>query len=296
MLDNQGIDSLIGRTFNGYRVTRFIARGGMGVVFEARQESLDRPVAIKFLYPHLSGDPSFRERFEREARAVARLNHPNIVRVLDYGADGQLFYMVMDLVEGESLRERLARVHAEGLTLKTDTIISIAQQVGSALSHAHRLGYIHRDVKPGNILLARDGRAFLTDFGVVKILGDNQVTAAGVIIGTPEYMAPEQSSGESAIGPAADLYSLAVVTYEMMVGRVPFQAPTPVAVMRMHATEAPPLPSSLIPWFHPQIEAVLMRALAKDPADRYPSVDAFLGSLLLAANASHQFASGAFPM
>ncbi|HEU4792657.1 MAG TPA: serine/threonine-protein kinase, partial [Nitrolancea sp.] len=199
MLDSRGIDGLIGRSFNGFRVTRFIARGGMGVVFEGVQESLARPVAIKFLYPHLSGDETFRERFEREARAVARLNHPNIVRVLDFGSDGSLHYIVMDLVDGESLRDRLARLQAEESTLRTDTIISIVQQIGGALSYAHRFDYVHRDVKPANILLAKDGRAYLSDFGVVKIIGDSPLTVAGAVVGTPEYMSPEQSSGDGPV-------------------------------------------------------------------------------------------------
>lgn len=288
MLDRQGIEGLIGQSFKGYRITRFIDRGGMGVVFEGVQASLDRQVAIKMLYPHLSGDKYFRERFEREARAAARLLHSNIVRVLDFGSDGQLYFMVMDYVEGISLRDRLAQVHAEGLTLQMDTIINIVKQVGGALSYAHRLGYVHRDVKPGNILLNRDGQALLTDFGVVKILGDAAVTTQGLIIGTPEYMAPEQSSGEGEIGPAADQYSLAVVAYEMMVGRVPFRAPTPVALMRMHLVEPPPAPSSIVRWFPPQLEAVLLRALAKKPEERYESIDALLSSLLVAAGPEPQ--------
>ncbi|WP_152412936.1 serine/threonine-protein kinase, partial [Nitrolancea hollandica] len=280
MFENQGTEALIGRSFHGFRITRFIARGGMGVVFQGIQESLARPVAIKFLYPHLSGDPTFRERFEREARAVARLNHPNIVRVLDFGSEGPLHFIVMDFIDGESLRDRLASIHGAGLTFKTEMIVSIVQQVGSALSYAHRLGYIHRDVKPGNILLAKDGQVYLTDFGVVKIIGDTPMTVAGTIVGTPEYMSPEQSSGDEPVTPLSDLYSLAVVTYELMVGRVPFQAPTPIAVMRMQHNDPPPLPSSLVPWFPPQVEAVLMRALAKNPEDRYESVDAFVTSLL----------------
>jgi Tol biopolymer transport system component len=279
MLDGQGFDSLVGRSFNGFRVTRLIARGGMGVVFEGVQESLDRSVAIKFLYPHLSDDDRFRERFEREARAAARLSHPNIVRILDYGVDGGLYYMIQDLIVGDSLRERLTDLHKEGGTLRTDMVITIVDQVGHALSYAHDHGYVHRDVKPGNILLTKDGHAYLTDFGVVKLAGTSHLTAAGMIIGTPEYMAPEQSAGAIDIGPAADQYSLAIVTYEMLVGRVPFKAPTPAAVMRMHLTDPPPPPSTVVPWFPPEVETVLMRALSKEPFDRYDSVDEFITNL-----------------
>jgi len=279
MLDGHGFDSLVGRSFNGFRVTRLIARGGMGVVFEGVQESLDRTVAIKFLYPHLSDDDRFRERFEREARAAARLSHPNIVRILDYGVDGGLYYMIQDLIVGDSLRDRLTMLHTDGATLRTDMVITIVEQVGHALSYAHDHGYVHRDVKPGNVLLTKDGQAYLTDFGVVKLAGSSQLTAAGMIIGTPEYMAPEQSAGAVDIGPAADQYSLAIVTYEMLVGRVPFKAPTPAAVMRMHLTDPPPPPSTVVPWFPPEVETVLMRALSKEPFDRYDSVDEFVENL-----------------
>src|SRR5919199_5475382 len=271
MLDLQGTEGFIGHTFHGCRVTRFIARGGMGLVFEGVQESLERRVAIKFLYPHLSGQ-SFQERFEREARVIAQFNHPNVVRIIDYGSNGSLHYIIMDLIDGASLREHLATFHARGERFDTEAIIRIVQPVGSALAYAHRLGYVHRDIKPGNILLDQDGRAFLSDFGVVKILGEETMTATGAIVGTPEYMAPEQGRGDQQITPLADLYSLAVITYEMAVGRAPFRAPTPVAVMRMQMTDPPPRPSTLVPGFPPHLETVLMRALEKDPQERYESV------------------------
>jgi serine/threonine-protein kinase len=286
MVEPQGADRLVGQTLSGYRLTRVIARGGMGVVYEGVQESLDRPVAVKVLYTHLNNEAMFVERFEREARAAARLRHPNIVRILDFGSDNGLLYMVMDLVDGESLRERLTRIHGEGLTLRTGNIMNVVQKVGSALAFAHQLGYVHRDVKPGNILLAKDGQVFLSDFGVVKIVGNNQLTVAGAVIGTPEYMSPEQSSGELDIGPAADQYALAVVAYEMLVGRAPFQAPTPVAVMRMQANDPPPPPSTLVPWFPPATESVLLRAMAKAPADRFPDMQSFVDNLLAASAAT----------
>ncbi len=292
MLDSSGFEGLVGRSFGGFRVTRMIARGGMGVVFEGMQESLDRPVAIKFLYPHLSDDDRFRDRFEREARAAARLNHPNIVRILDFGVDGGLYYMIQDLIIGDSLRDRLTEMHSSGGTLRTDAVIGIVDQVARALAYAHDHGYVHRDVKPGNILLSGDGQAYLTDFGVVKIAGANSLTAAGMIIGTPEYMAPEQSAGVVDVGPAADQYSLAVVTYEMLVGRVPFQAPTPAAVMRMHLTDPPPPPRTVVPWFPEEVEKVLTRALAKEPFDRYPSVSDFVADLKGSVARAQQAAGG----
>jgi len=294
MTGNQAVDSLIGRTFKGYTVTRFIARGGMGLVFEGVQASLDRSVAIKFLYPHLSDDAQFRERFEREARAIARLDHPNIVRVLDFGSEDQLHYMILDYIDGVSLRDHLIRVQSDGLTLRTETVSSISQQVGSALSYAHERGYVHRDVKPGNVMLARNGRVFLTDFGVVKDIDANQGTMTGAVIGTPEYMAPEQANGAT-VGPQADLYALAVVTFEMLVGRVPFQAPTPVAVLTKHLHEPPPPPSTIAPWYPPELDAVFLRALAKSPGERYPTAADFNQALTAALHAprgSQQFAPG----
>ncbi len=279
MLDPHWADGLIGRTFDGYRVAEYIARGGMGVVYKGFQESLNRPVAVKFLYPHLSTDESFRSRFEREARAAAALAHPNIVRILDFGDEGGLHYMVMDFIEGESLRDYLARLHSEGLSLRLDRIIAILKQISAALGYAHDRGFVHRDVKPGNILLTDDGHAFLSDFGVVKSAGQTQMTVAGSIIGTPEYIAPEQSMNATMIGPAADQYALAIVAYEMLAGRVPFQAQTPTAVMNMHISEPPPPPSSFAPGISPETEAVLMTALAKDPAARHDNVRVFIDRL-----------------
>ena len=294
MAGNQAVDSLIGRIFKGYKVTRFIARGGMGLVFEGVQESLDRSVAIKFLYPHLSDDQQFRERFEREARAIARLDHPNIVRVLDFGSEDQMHFMILDFIDGVSLRDHLIRVHADGLTLRTETVASIIQQVGSALSYAHERGYVHRDVKPGNIMLAKNGRVFLTDFGVVKDVGALQGTMTGAVIGTPEYMAPEQANGAN-VGPPADLYALAIVAYEMLVGRVPFQSATPVAVLTKHLHEPPAPPSTIAPWFGPELDAVFLRALAKNPNERFPTAAEFSQSLIAALHAprgSQQFPPG----
>jgi serine/threonine protein kinase len=294
MTGNQAVDSLIGRVFKGYKVTRFIARGGMGLVFEGVQESLDRSVAIKFLYPHLSDDDQFRDRFEREARAIARLDHPNIVRVLDFGSEGQMHFMILDFIDGPSLRDQLLRVQSDGLTLRTETIAAIVQQVGSALTYAHDRGYVHRDVKPGNIMLARNGRVFLTDFGVVKDVGAVGGTMTGAVIGTPEYMAPEQATGGT-VGPQADLYSLAVVAYEMLVGKVPFQSPTPVAVLTKHLHEPPPPPSTVAPWYGPEIDGVILKALSKNPAERYASATEFSQAFvaaLYAPRGSQQFPPG----
>lgn len=279
MFDQQGIDGFIGQSFNGYRITEYIARGGMGVVYKGIQDSLNRPVAIKILYPHLSADESFRERFAREARAAAQLSHPGIVRVIDFGRFNESHYMVLDYIDGESLRDYLSRLHGEGLVLRTDRLIRILQEVAAALGYAHEQGFVHRDVKPGNILLTKDGRALLTDFGVVKSIHMSQLTNAGAVIGTPEYVAPEQSMDAAAIGPAADQYSLGIVAYEMLTGRVPFQGQTPTAMLRMHMSEPPPPPTRFAGWIPPAAEAVVLQALAKQPEDRHPGVVAFVNRL-----------------
>jgi serine/threonine-protein kinase len=189
--------------------------------------------------------------------------------------------MVMEFIDGVSLRDRLQQVHADGLTLRTDTVLSIVQQVGAALTYAHQHGYVHRDVKPGNIMLARNGRVYLTDFGVVKLLDTAQGTLTGAVIGTPEYMSPEQAAG-APVGPPADLYALAIVAYEMLVGRAPFQAPTPVAVLHKHLHEPPPPPTSLAPWCPPELDAVFSRALAKHPHERFPNAGEFIQALTAA--------------
>ena len=291
---SDGIAGIIGRPLGGYLPTRLVARGGMGIVYEATQASLNRSVAIKVLYPQLAADETFRERFRREALAVARLTHPHIARVFDYGED-PLYYLVMDYVRGDSLRELLARVHGAGQTFALARTLEILEQVGSAIDYAHRQNYVHRDIKPGNILLDLDGQAYLVDFGVAKLAGDSDVTMTGQIIGTPQYMAPEQGSGAADIGPPADLYALAVVAYEMLVGRVPFAGNTPLAVMQMHIANPPPPPSSFLSDFPATLEAVLLRALAKQPSERFASAQAFV-TQLRAADAQRVLPASATPL
>ena len=294
MSDNQEIERFIGQSFGGYRVTRFIASGRTGVVFAGVEEaSLEQAVAIKLLDPNLT-DETFDERFERLALGTSDLSHPNIVEVLDFGFDGSHHFIITRLIEGESLRNRLIAAHTSGTSLTAETIISIAQQVGGALFFAHRSGYIHGDIKPENILVIEDGLVHVSDFGLVRAIGEQRTASSGLSAGTPEYLSPEQARGMTPVTPLADLYSLAIVTYEMTVGRVPFQAYSDAAVIRIQEHEPPPLPSALLPGFPPGIESVLMRPLAKDPASRFASVDAFLGSLRAAmAPAKHGTAPAA---
>lgn len=276
-------EGLVGTRLGGYIVRRMIARGGMGVVYEGYQESLDRPVAIKILYPHLSDDPGFRERFQREARALAQLNHPHIVRVIDFGVSEQFVYMIMELVSGHSLRDELISLREQGQSMGIPRSMEILTAVGHALTYAHERGFVHRDVKPGNILIDENGQVFLTDFGLVKLEDVAGATATGAVMGTPEYMAPEQFLATSAAGPAADQYALAVVAYEMLVGRVPFQAPTPVGLLQKHLEEDPPSINTADGRLPDTVEPVIRRGLAKDPATRYPTVSGFIDDLQTSA-------------
>ncbi|HUG16538.1 MAG TPA: protein kinase [Thermomicrobiales bacterium] len=278
--------SLIGLSLGGHTVRRVIARGGMGIVCEGIQESLGRRVAIKVMYPHLSEDATFRERFQREARAIAHLRHSNIVGVIDFGADQGYHFMVMELIDGPSLRDELARRHEQDRPLSAEDSLAILGAITSALTYAHQRGMIHRDVKPANVMLDEHGDVFLTDFGLVKLADPQNVTITGMIVGTPEYMAPEQSMGTADVTPAVDQYSLAVVAYQLLVGRTPFTAPTPVGVIQKHINELPPPPHTIVPTFPRAIERVLARGLSKDPGDRYPSVDAFFRELTSATRAA----------
>ncbi|MEX2315100.1 MAG: protein kinase [Thermomicrobiales bacterium] len=272
-------EGLVGTRLGGYTLRRMIARGGMGVVYESHQESLNRSVAIKILYPHLSDDAGFRERFQREARALAQLTHPHIVRVIDFDVSQALVYMVMELVDGHSLRDELISLREQGRVIGVPRAMEILQAVGLALTFAHERGFVHRDVKPGNVLIDKSGQVFLTDFGLVKLEEVAGVTATGAVMGTPEYMAPEQFLATSAAGPAADQYALAVVAYEMLVGRVPFSAPTPVGLLQKHLDDDPPSMRDLDANLPEAVEPVIRRGLAKDPNARYPNVAGFVRDL-----------------
>jgi len=255
----------IGQTLGQYRIIEQIGQGGMATVYRAYQPSLDRYVAIKILPPYFAHEPGFAMRFTREARAVARLNHPNILPIYDFGQEQDLSYIVMKCVEAGTLKQIL------GAPLALDVTADIVQQVAAALDHAHQRGILHRDVKPSNVLLDEGGWVLLTDFGLAKMVeGSAVLTASGVGVGTPAYMAPEQGRGE-AVDARADIYSLGIVLYEMLTGRVPFEAETPMAVVIKHITDPLPLPRSINPDLPDAIERVVLKALAKSPDDRFGS-------------------------
>src|SRR5215472_3209189 len=268
---------LEGSTLGSYRVLERIGRGGMATVYRAYHTALDRYVAIKVMPDFFADDLEYRERFQQEARAVARLKHRNILEVFDFGYENGLAYLVMELVEGGTLQERI------GAPMDLMDVVQLLGQVASALDYAHAQGILHRDIKPSNILIHTDGTPVLADFGLARMAGSmRRLTSSGTVMGTPEYMSPEQAADEL-IGPASDRYSLAVVAYEMLTGRVPFQASTPAATLLCHVTKAMPATRELRGELSAHIEGVLKRALAKRPEERNPSAAAFVTALKPAA-------------
>lgn len=261
----QADDAMLGRVLGGCRIVSILGKGGMAVVYKAYQESVGRFVAIKVLSPALANDPRFVERFRREALAVARLRHPNIIQVFDAGREGGHHYIIMELVEGGTLGDRMR----QGL-LSPALAAAILSPVADALDHAHRAGIIHRDIKPSNILFTKEGQPVLSDFGIARALQTSQLTTTGVFIGTPEYVSPESVEGQS-LDARSDVYSLGVVLYQMLTGRVPFSARTPTAVLYGHVYKTPPSPRSLNPGINLALEQAVLTALAKNPRDRYSS-------------------------
>jgi serine/threonine-protein kinase len=258
-----------------YELEELVGTGGMSSVFRARDRQLERRVAIKILHEHYADDPEYLERFRREARAVARLSHPNIVTVIDRGDDDERQYIVFEHVDGENLKELVQRSGP----LPVRRAIEVALAVADGLAFAHEQGLVHRDVKPQNVLLSSEGEVKVTDFGIARSLHvDHGVTQTGTVLGTGEYLAPEQASGKP-VSPATDVYSLGVVLWELLAGDVPFVGENFVAVALRHVNEPPPHLRERRPDVSPRLDAAVECALAKDPARRFPSMAAFAKEL-----------------
>ena len=260
-----------------YQLRRRIARGGMAEVFLAHDRMLDRPVALKVLFPELSTDPNFVERFRREAQAAANLSHPNIVSIYDWGEEQGTYYIVMELVDGRPLSTMLK---AEG-TLLADRAADIGASVASALAFAHKNGVVHRDVKPGNVLIDGTGAVKVADFGIARAKDsvDDNLTQTGAVMGTATYFSPEQAQG-LAVDARSDIYSLGVMLYEMVCGKPPFSGSNPVAVATKHVSDAPPRPTTINPNLSTAFESIILTCLAKDPDDRYASADDLRADLI----------------
>jgi serine/threonine-protein kinase len=279
----------LGKTIGKVRIEKRLARGGMAEVYLGTHISLERPVAIKLLHSHIEEEPLLLERFHREAKVVAGLRHPNIVQVFDFDTTDGHPYIVMEYLKGPTLASYLRGLHARNERIPSHQVARVLKALTAALDYAHAQGVIHRDIKPGNIILHKRGgaipldqpltndvEAIITDFGLVRIANAAVQTASGLVSGTPAYMSPEQAKGDRA-DHRTDIYSLGVVLYEMLAGRVPFDADSTMTVIYMHINNTPPP----IPGILPEVQAVLDRALAKNPEDRYQSsremaVDFFL--------------------
>ncbi|CAN5529396.1 Stk1 family PASTA domain-containing Ser/Thr kinase [soil metagenome] len=253
-----------------YRLGQTVGEGGMAVVYLARDLLLNREVAVKVLRDQYASDDTFLERFRREGQIAAGMTHPNIVSVYDVGNDQDLHYIVMEHIRGPNLKEL---IYQQG-PFSVDGAVFIISQVASALDYAHQRGLVHRDIKPQNILVDREGNAKVVDFGIAKGMRDPGLTETGTGMGTVHYVSPEQARGLE-IGPASDLYSTGVVLYEMLTKKLPFDGESAVAIAMKHVSDPPPRPSDQNPNVPPEIDRIILKALAKDPAERFPSGAAF---------------------
>ena len=284
-------NSLIGQMLGQYHIVQQIGVGGMATVYKAYQASMDRYVAVKVLPHNLAQITQFIERFEREAKAIAKLEHPHILPAYDFGEEDGITFIAVRYMDGGTLKDRMA-----GGMLPLDEVSRIFNQIGGALDYAHRMGVIHRDLKPSNVLLNSQGDVFLADFGLARILSLSQQTTGSSVIGTPAYMSPEQGQGLKA-DHRSDIYSLGVMLYEMVTGHVPYEAETPMGVVLKHIRDPLPSPRTFFPDLSESVEGVILKAMAKEPDDRYQSAAEMVEALTAAMDplATPQLGSGEAP-
>lgn len=270
---------LLGTRLNRYEIRERIGKGGMAAVYKAWDTNLERWVAVKVLHTYLSDDKDFKQRFEREAKLIASLNHPNIVQVYDFDTierDGEtVYYMVMTYVEGQTLRQLMESRRERGERLSLAEVGTVMRGVCSGLAYAHKRGMVHRDVTPGNILFNAEGQPVLADFGIARLVEGARITRSGTTSGTPIYMSPEQSTGSES-DHRADIYSLGVILFELLSGKAPYEGDSTVAILMKHVNDPIPTVTSIVSSLPAEADAVIARALAKDAADRYQSAEAFL--------------------
>lgn len=260
--------NLVGKTLGKYRLVARLGRGGMAEVYKAYQPGLDRYIGIKVLHGHLVDDQDFIGRFEREALAIGKLRHPNIVQAVDFDRDGDTYFMAMEFIDGPTLKDEVKARKAANQPFTLPEVARIFGALCSAIDYAHGRGMVHRDIKPANVMINEEGQVVLTDFGIARIMGATQYTQTGALSGTPAYMSPEQGQGERG-DERSDIYSLGVMLYEMVTGMVPFDADTPFAVIMKHISEPLPLPTKVNPAIPEAVERVVLKAMSKVPDDRY---------------------------
>lgn len=270
-----GLDSLVGQMLTEYKIVEKVGHGGMATVFKAIQTGLKRPAAIKVLAPQMAQDPALLARFHQEAISAANLEHPHIVPIYEVDEASGYHFIAMKYIDGDSLKQIIAR--EGGLALSR--VQGMADQIGQALDYAHERGFVHRDVKPSNVMVAAEDYVYLTDFGLSRAITSSQLTVAGTVMGTPDYMSPEQARGDTEIDQRTDVYSLGVMLYEMLTGQVPFHGLSPTAAIVAHVTQPPPSVLTSRPDLPDEVDTVIRRAMSKEPGERYEAAGALVSAL-----------------
>jgi serine/threonine-protein kinase len=281
-----GADPFIGAKLGSYEIIEAIGEGGMARIYKGFHPELNRYTAIKVVNWGLQEDPEFTERFRREAQAIAILRHPNIVQIFDFGKHSSGYFMVMEFIDGSDLQVQLRQYRQKKELLPKDKTIRIIRDIAGALDYAHGRGVIHRDVKPSNIMITREGQPILTDFGLVMLPAHKSHATIGNTFGTPHYMAPEQAISSAAAVAASDIYSLGIILYEMATGQLPFDDESPLSVALKHISDPPPPPTTLNANLPPDVETVILQALSKDPGDRFATAGDLASTLEMSWSSS----------